>query len=278
LKSWGAKSLQESGRRGEPFLAGNGYARIGEGSGSTNVLAGSGVDEAWTTGVQLAEAVIELLDHKKPFTRENLLQTYACRRRQSWVDAESKIAANSRNGFHYGLLAGMLGMALAGFTRGLLSIPARKPVAPATLEKIYGARISTSELQQLARNCAAQRSALHDEIMDRCGWPPIPFDGQLLISHQDALLLGGSVQAPPGYANHVVFLRPELCAACQGKLCVEMCSGQAITRGENSVPAFDREKCVFCGACLWNCEAIVDGQAGNIDFRAGAGGLHSPMN
>ena len=33
LRSWGAKSLQESGRRGEPFLAGDGYARIGEGSG-----------------------------------------------------------------------------------------------------------------------------------------------------------------------------------------------------------------------------------------------------
>ena len=51
LRSWGAKSLQESGKRGEPFLAGDGYARIGEGSGSTNVLTGSGVDEAWTTGV-----------------------------------------------------------------------------------------------------------------------------------------------------------------------------------------------------------------------------------
>jgi flavin-dependent dehydrogenase len=50
LRSWGAKSLQESGKRGEPFLAGEGYARIGEGSGSTNVLTGSGVDEAWTTG------------------------------------------------------------------------------------------------------------------------------------------------------------------------------------------------------------------------------------
>src|SRR5208337_15848 len=49
LNSWGAKSLQESGRRGEPFLVGDGYARIGEGSGSTNVLSGSGVDEAWTT-------------------------------------------------------------------------------------------------------------------------------------------------------------------------------------------------------------------------------------
>ncbi len=61
LRSWGAKSLQESGKRGEPYLAGNGYARIGEGSGSTNVLTGSGVDEAWTTGVQLAEGVLELL-------------------------------------------------------------------------------------------------------------------------------------------------------------------------------------------------------------------------
>ncbi|HSA21161.1 MAG TPA: type II secretion system F family protein, partial [Myxococcota bacterium] len=45
---------EESGKLGEPHLAGNGFARIGEGSGSTNVLTGSGVDEAWTTGVQLA--------------------------------------------------------------------------------------------------------------------------------------------------------------------------------------------------------------------------------
>jgi len=53
LRSWGAKSLEESGKHGEPFLCGDGYARIGEGSGSTNMLTGSGVDEAWTTGVQL---------------------------------------------------------------------------------------------------------------------------------------------------------------------------------------------------------------------------------
>ena len=31
LRSWGAKSIQESGKRGEPYLAGNGYVRIGEG-------------------------------------------------------------------------------------------------------------------------------------------------------------------------------------------------------------------------------------------------------
>jgi electron-transferring-flavoprotein dehydrogenase len=281
LKSWGAKSLQESGRHGEPILAGNGYARIGEGSGSTNVLAGSGVDEAWTTGVQLAEAVIELLEEKKAFTRENLELAYVGRRRKSWVDAEAKIAANSRNGFERGVVTGLIGTAIAGITQGVISLPARsRAIRSCTeaLEETYKSRISPQELRQLQEECALRGSALHDRIMERCGWPEIPFDGQLLISHQDALLMGGSVQAPAGYADHVIFVRPELCKACEPKVCVEMCSGQAITRGENDVPAFDREKCVYCGACLWNCPASADGEHGNIDFRAGAGGLHSTMN
>jgi electron-transferring-flavoprotein dehydrogenase len=279
LKSWGAKSLQESGRHGEPFLAGNGYARIGEGSGSTNVLAGSGVDEAWTTGVQLAEAVIELAEQERAFTRENFEAKYVRRRRESWVDRESKIAADSRNGFQQGVVTGMIGMAVAGLTGGRVT-PAARP-APShlpTLEEAYGSRISPVELKQMQEECAAKGTSLHDRIMDRCGWPQIPMDGKLLISHQDALLMGGGVQAAPGYANHVSFRRPELCRACETKLCVEMCSGQAITRGEDAVPAFDREKCVYCGACLWNCAVEGDGAQGNIEFKAGAGGLHSALN
>ena len=86
LRSWGAKSLEESGRHGEPFLSGDGFARIGEGSGSTNVLTGSGVDEAWATGTELGEAVIELLRAGKPFTQENLASTYEASRRASWVE------------------------------------------------------------------------------------------------------------------------------------------------------------------------------------------------
>jgi len=281
LKSWGAKSLQESGRRGEPLLAGNGYARIGEGSGSTNVLAGSGVDEAWTTGVQLAQAVIELVERKKPFTRENLEEAYVRRRRNSWVDEEARIAVHSRDGFEQGVIGGLIGMAIAGFTHGAFSfvpsVPrASRPVS--SLEELYESRIPVSELTKIRETCAAQGSSLHDAIMDRCGWPQIPLDGQLLITHQDALLMGGGVQAPPGYANHIAFVHPELCCDCDPKLCVEMCSGQAITRGENRVPTFDREKCVYCGACLWNCGTALPGGKRNIEFRAGAGGLHSSLN
>jgi len=279
LKSWGAKSLQESGRDGEPFLVGNGYARIGEGSGSTNVLAGSGVDEAWITGVQLAEAVVELAAQQHEFTRENLEATYVRRRRESWVDHESKIAAGSRAGFETCVLTGMLGMAISGLTGGRFGLRSwPTPTKAPSLEDAYRSRIPSAELKQIQQECEAQGTSLHDRIMDRCGWPQIPIDSKLLVSHQDALLMGGGVQAPPGYANHVVFRRPELCHKCETKLCVEMCSGQAITPGEDGVPAFDREKCIYCGACLWNCQAEANGVRGNIELRAGAGGLHSTLN
>jgi electron-transferring-flavoprotein dehydrogenase len=65
----------------------------------------------------------------------------------------------------------------------------------------------------------------------RCGWPAIEYDGQLLVSHQDALLIGGKVQAPPGFADHVRFVYPDFCERCVAKMCIEMCSGQAITPG-----------------------------------------------
>lgn len=283
LRSWGAKTLAESGRRGEPWLTGDGYARIGEGSGATNVLTGSGVDEAWATGAQLAAAVIELLKAKKPFTKENLDDTYVRRRRASWVDQESRVAEKSRDGFQSGVVTGMLGMALAGLTGGKFSL-GRKPVQAwkhiPTLQNHFAGRIPPPELEKLCADCQAKKTPLHDALMDRIGWPPIPFDGQLLVSHQDALLMGGKVQAPDGYADHVVFRHPELCAKCSAKLCVEMCSGQAISPGENGVPNFDREKCVHCGACLWNCSQAnpENPEQMNIAFRAGAGGLHSAEN
>ena len=116
--------------------------------------------------------------------------------------------------------------------------------------------------------------------MDRVGWPAIPYDGQLLVSHQDALLMGGKVQAAPGYADHVRFIYPDFCERCVAKMCIEMCSGQAITAGAGGVPTFDREKCIHCGACIWNCGTQLDEDParGNISFGAGVGGLHSTEN
>ncbi|MBM3858298.1 MAG: 4Fe-4S ferredoxin [Verrucomicrobia bacterium] len=283
LRSWGAKTLGESGRRGEPYLVGNGYARIGEGSGSTNVLTGSGVDEAWATGAMLGDAVVELLKEKKPFTKENLEATYVARRRASWVEHEARAAERARDGFHKGFVTGLLGMALAGATKGKLHAPV-EPRPPAghtpSLASYYQGRIPLSEIEKIRQGCAAKGGSAHNALMDRAGWPAIPYDGKLLVSQQDALLMGGKVQAPGGYANHVAFLYPNLCEQCGTKICIEVCSGQAITPGEKGAPAFDREKCVHCGACLWNCPVPHpdDPDRSVLDFRAAPGGLHSAEN
>ncbi|MEI6565872.1 MAG: 4Fe-4S ferredoxin [Verrucomicrobiota bacterium] len=283
IRSWGAKSLGESGARGEPHLVGNGYARIGEGSGSTNVLTGSGVDEAWTTGTQLAESVLEILKSKEAFTRENLSRTYVRRRRESWVEREGRVAEKSRDGFQRGVVTGLIGMALAGLTQGRITlgtIPRRPYERLTSLEEYYEGRITPVELDQLRRRCTEKGSSLQDALMDRCGWPSIPMDGQLLISQQDALLLGGKVQAPPGYADHVVFQKPGICGQCGEKVCIEMCSGQAIQPGNGGVPSFDREKCVHCGACYWNCSRPDPSNPERmmVSFRPGTGGLHSAEN
>ena len=93
------------------------------------MLTGSGVDEAWATGTQLAEAVLELLKAKKPFTKQNLDETYVKRRRASWVEKEAIVAEKSRDGFQKGVVRGMIGMALAGLTNGKLTL-ASDPVPP----------------------------------------------------------------------------------------------------------------------------------------------------
>jgi len=282
LRSWGAKSILESGRRGEPFLAGDGFARIGECSGTTNVLTNSGVDEAFTSGVLLGEAVVELLEAKKPLTRENLDATYVARRRASWLESEGKVAERARDGFQDGALTGLIGTALAGLSGGAFYL-GDEPIHPADkvapLERAWADRIGPADLAAIRRDCEAKGVPLHDAVMDAAGWPPIAHDGNLLVSQQDALLMGGKVQAPPGYADHVVFKDPALCARCDRKVCFEICSAEAIRPGEGGVPTFDREKCVHCGACLWSCtQRLGKSEEVNLQFRAGTGGLHSAEN
>ncbi len=284
LRSWGAKSLQESGKLGEPHLAGNGWARIGEGSGSTNVLTGSGVDEAWTTGIQLGEGVLELLQQGLPFSKENLEKAYVQRRRDSWVEQEARMAARARDGFQKGFAQGMVGMALAGFTKGRVNWPgfSKRPYERIpSVESYFEGKVPPQEIERIRKECKARGDGLHDALMSQAGWPPVPHDGKLLISHQDALLMGGKVQAVPGVADHVRFKDIAICQACTEQVCVEACSGQAITNNPDGLePLFDREKCVHCGACLWNCSKADpnDPERTNISFRAGAGGLHSAEN
>jgi electron-transferring-flavoprotein dehydrogenase len=150
---------------------------------------------------------------------------------------------------------GMIGMALAGLTAEIFARPGTGAAVETHSQRsknITPAAFRRDELAKLREECKAKNVSLHGALMDKAGWPAIPFDGQLLVSHQDALLMGGKVQAPHGYADHVVFSIPNSAAMRRADL------HRGVQRpgdypGENGVPNFDREKCVHCGACLWNC-------------------------
>jgi electron-transferring-flavoprotein dehydrogenase len=194
---------------------------------------------------------------------------------------EAEQAKNARNGFHGGLVRGMIGMALAGLTGGRLAfggkIPsAQEQIRPLSLRRVGIALKEAEQLAAQSRDLGGR--PLHEALMTARGWPEIELDGRLLVTQQDALLIGGKVQAMPGFADHVVFRNSEICKSCGERTCIAMCSGQAITQGADNTIAFEREKCVHCGACLWNCAQAVGDGRGNLEFRAGAGGLHSAEN
>ncbi|MCL1921127.1 MAG: 4Fe-4S ferredoxin [Kiritimatiellaeota bacterium] len=284
LRSWGAKTLQESGVRGEPHLVGDGFARIGEGSGTSNLLTNSGVDEAWRSGVLLAEGAIEILKADGDFTKPALAAAYEKRRRADTLNKELQAAKKARDGFQNGFMLGMMGTGLTGITGGALnvsvkSVPPSQKVKP--LAAALGHRIPADKLAEISEACAKTRQPLHDAVMNAMGWPEVTLDGNLLMSHQDILFKGGKVQAMGGFADHVRFADPARCASCTERTCVEMCSAQAVMPGEDGgVPEFDREKCVHCGACVWSCSKAhpTDPERNNIEFTAGSGGLHSNEN
>ena len=70
----------------------------------------------------------------------------------------------------------------------------------------------------------------------------------------------------------VRFRDAEKCRTCKERICVAMCSGQAIAPDSDGLPLFDREKCVLCGACVWNCPEVDEDAQTNLVFGPDAAG------
>ena len=204
------------------------------------------------------------------------------RRRKSWVEQEARVAKASRDGFQKGVVRGLLGMALAGLTNGRLTLKSQ-PLPPwkriPTLEQYYAGRIPAAEIDRLRKECA------------QAGKSSWRIDAALRLARDS--LHRATAGVPPGCPAHgrqgsgsIGLCRPcrlpvsGTVRTMRRESLHELCSGQAIAPGQGGVPSFDREKCVHCGACLWNCAQPVPGNPDrtNIAFRAGTGGLHSAIN
>ena len=106
-------------------------------------------------------------------------------------------------------------MALAGMTGGRLALRGQIPPAPKQFGRSTAYIAGGLSTKQAAALALDSGRPLHDALMTARGWPEIQYDGRLLVTHQDALLMGGKVQAMPGFADHVVFLDKKCCLACE---------------------------------------------------------------
>jgi len=76
------------------------------------------------------------------------------------VERGAQQAASARNGFHGGFLSGLAGMALAGLSRGRLSIAAH--ILQLTADCVFNASL---KLEDVAALSVADGRPLHDALM-----------------------------------------------------------------------------------------------------------------
>ena len=90
--------------------------------------------------------------------------------------------------------------------------------------------------------------------------------------------MGGKVQAMPGFADHVAFIDLGLCMVCREKTCIAMCSGQAITLGDDGSARLRAREVHPLRRMHLELRPHAPRQQSNVDFGAGSGGLHSAEN
>jgi len=210
LRSWGAKTLGESGRRGEPHLTGDGYARIGEAAARLTCSPAP----VWTKpGPPARNSLKPCWNCSRPKNRSpgktSMKPTSNGAAQAGWKPK----AASPRNPRRFSKRASPPHDRHGACRFDEWETVARQRADPAVETHPNGGRLFCrknfrEEIAKLRDECKTKNVSLHGALMDKVGWPAIPFDGQLLVSHQDALLMGGKVQAPAATQTTLFFSIP----------------------------------------------------------------------
>ncbi len=112
---YGAKTLPEGGYYSIPKLAVDGAVIVGDAAGMLNAMRLKGIHLAMKSGLLAAERIIECMKADS-FSAADL--DYRQQLENSWAGQELYATRNYRQGFHHGLLAGMLNTGLHMISRG----------------------------------------------------------------------------------------------------------------------------------------------------------------
>lgn len=119
--AYGAKTITEGGWFAMPRPYGNGFLITGESGGILDPMKLKGIEHAMKSGIIAAETLADAL--LKNDLSEPSLKTYSTKLKSSWVGRDMWKARNFHQGFHKGLMPGMIHASAQFLTggRGLVS-------------------------------------------------------------------------------------------------------------------------------------------------------------
>lgn len=128
---YGAKTLPEGGYYAMPRFAVNGAVMVGDSAGFLNCMRLKGVHLAMKSGMMAADRIIEALA-ADDFSAAKL--DYKTQFESSWAGREMHHSRNFRQGFHGGMIPGMIGTGLHMISNG--AIPSTRQTMPADFKSL----------------------------------------------------------------------------------------------------------------------------------------------
>jgi len=113
---YGAKAIPEGGLFAMPRAYGDGLLIVGDSAGFLNGMRLKGIHLGMKSGMLAAETIWDALQAQR-YDRDTL-SSYERRFEESWAFAELRTARNFHQGFHNGMLAGLINAGLSTFTGG----------------------------------------------------------------------------------------------------------------------------------------------------------------
>ncbi len=114
--AYGAKTIAEGGWYAMPKSYGDGFIIIGEAAGILDAMKLKGVDLVMKSGMCAAETIVDAL--KSGDFSESSLSGYEGSLKKSWVGKALRRARNFHQGFHRGIIPGMIHTAFQTITAG----------------------------------------------------------------------------------------------------------------------------------------------------------------
>lgn len=118
--AYGAKTIAEGGWYAMPRSYGDGFLIIGEAAGILDAMKLKGIDHAMKSGMLAAETIRDALAAND--VSAGYLKSYEDRINTSWISHDLKRARNFHQGFHKGIIPGMIhaGFQTLTFGRGVI--------------------------------------------------------------------------------------------------------------------------------------------------------------